>query len=55
MLCESDALFPYYFGEDLVSDAKDLGEIQTGSPPSGAPNAFGVGYGEREHYQRTQT
>jgi len=27
----------------LVSDAKDHGEIRTESPPSGAPNAGGVG------------
>jgi len=25
------------------SDAKELGEIQTGSPPTGAPNRGGVG------------
>jgi len=27
----------------LVSDAKDHGEIRTGSPPTGATNASGVG------------
>jgi len=27
----------------LVSDAKDHGEIRTGSPPTGATNAGGVG------------
>jgi len=30
-----------------VSDAKDLREIRLGSPPTGAPNACGVGQNRR--------
>jgi len=30
-------------GQSSFSDAKDLGEIPTGSPPMGAPNRGGVG------------
>ena len=31
----------------MFSDAKDLREIRPGSPPTGAPNAGGVGQNRR--------
>jgi len=34
---------PYDSPGTLASNAKDMGEIQTGSPPTGAPNRGAVG------------
>jgi len=38
---------PYDSPETLVSDAKNLGENPTTSPPTGAPNRGGVGLHQR--------
>jgi len=36
-------IMPHESTRTLVSDAKNHGEIRTGSPPAGATNARGVG------------
>jgi len=38
---------PHYSSESLVLCAKDLREIRPGLPPTGAPNAGGVGQNRR--------
>ena len=39
----SDIFIPHEMAIFLFSDAKDLGEIPTGSPPTGVPNRGRVG------------
>jgi len=45
--CRITQTTPHDSPGTLVSDAKDLGEIRLGSPPTGAPNAGGVGQNRR--------